>query len=74
MSPYEKYCADCKRLGYKPTMSEKQVNEAWGIGKSEEPIFISRTSTSEKQMTPTMVNHEKKIYAPKISRKGWTKE
>lgn len=28
---YQKYKDDCKRLGHKPTLSEKQFNECIGI-------------------------------------------
>lgn len=68
----------------KPYMSEKDYNEYHGIETESiiEPLRIR--PKNQREMSATFENHVshsdksvssiKKPYAPKISRKGWTKE
>lgn len=76
MTPYEKYCSEMKARGLKPTLSEPQLLEAWGIKPKEEVHipFIARKSSSHKNVKPTLSEHEKKLKAPRIPRKGWSEE
>lgn len=57
MTPYEKYQYDCKAKGFKPTMTEKQLHEAWGIQKEVHVPFVVRKSASNRNVIPTLENH-----------------
>jgi len=74
MTPYEKYKADCKRLGFKPTMSEKDINEAFQITVKKDKEVLPSDGGNSAPKEPTLALHIKKIYAPKQSRQGWSKE
>ena len=59
---YEKYCDECKRLGFEPTMSKKEIHEAWGVKDEEEPsTFIARQKKKKgvaKNTIPTFEAYE----------------
>lgn len=74
MTPFDKYKEDCKRLGFKPTMNEKQVNEAFGIKPKDDYLLLQSDGGKSKPVKPTLEVHEKKAYVPKQSRQGWSKE
>ena len=58
---YERYCADCKKFGYKPTMTEAELHIAWGIKEEiiELPSLKIRPK-NQRPITPTLENHIKK--------------
>lgn len=61
MSPYENYCNSMKDRGLKPTMSEPQLLEAWGIKVEDDyKPFLARKSSSHKKIEPTLSNHTSK--------------
>ena len=65
MSPYyERYCSDCKKFGYKPTMTKKELHEAWGIKDEADHIpLVARQSKkgTAKNTIPTLETHKREI-------------
>jgi len=59
MSPhFEKYCNECKKFGYAPTMNEKELHLAWGIKDEEIHVpFVARKSSIHKNIKPTLKAH-----------------
>lgn len=61
MTPYEKYCNSMKELGFKPTMTETQLHEAWGIKREDEHIpILVRPKKNDRLVAPSLEVHEKK--------------
>ncbi len=58
MTPYERYCAQMKERGLKPTMNEVQLHEAWGIKTEADHIpLVARKSATGKRVEPSLHNH-----------------
>lgn len=58
MSPYENYCNSMKERGLKPTMTEAQLHEAWGIKSVDEYIpLVARKSATARNVQATLNNH-----------------
>jgi len=71
MSPYfERYISDCKRLGYKPTLKEKQLHEALGIKDEVEhtPLMV-RPKKDARLITPSLEVHTKKPVERKLRKR-----
>lgn len=77
MTPqFERYLSDCKRLGFKPTMTEVQVLESLGITKNEphtpiEPMILKpRNQVVKKSLTTQnhIPNIGEKVSEPKKSK------
>lgn len=81
---YPEYCKDMKRLKTQPLPEEIWRREYGPKDETyREPLIITPKNRN-RPISATLENHiyqadkkvpqPKKIYAPKISRKGWTKE
>lgn len=57
---YKKYKDDCKRLGHKPTLSEKQFNKCMGIEAEEviSPMQV-RPKQDSRTIDAVFANYEK---------------
>ena len=76
MNPhYEKYCSDCQKFGYQPTMTENELLKAWGLKEDDgfKPLTI-RPSRFAKPIEAKMEDYDipKKSKNEKIIKKEST--
>lgn len=68
MTLYEKYTADCKRLGFEPTLSPKDLDETFGVNveKKYTPMFAKSSKKRDTRPTePSLHNHGVSMKASK---------